>query len=172
MATVAKPPAIPKAKRKSIAPDLYERMLAGGSILLLVAVAAAIARGASQWASVPAMVWVHLATIMLALALTPLLLLQKRGSRRHRQLGWAWAIAMYSTAVASLFVRENNGGFSWIHLLSLLTLVTVPMLVGAARKHKVALHRMAVRCLVTCALLLAGFFTFPFNRMLGRWLLG
>ena len=65
MATVAKPPAIPKAKRKSIAPDLYERMLAGGSILLLVAVAAAIARGASQWASVPAMVWVHLATIML-----------------------------------------------------------------------------------------------------------
>ena len=42
----------------------------------------------------------------------------------------------------------------------------------AARTHKVALHRGSVRGMVTGALLIAGFFTFPFGRLLGRWLVG
>ena len=37
----------------------------------------------------------------------------------------------------------------------------------AARTHKVALHRSSVRGMVTGALLIAGFFTFPFGRLLG-----
>ena len=32
------------------------------------------------------------------------------------------------------------------------------------------LHRGSVRGMVTGALLVAGFFTFPFDRMLGHWL--
>jgi uncharacterized membrane protein len=31
-------------------------------------------------------------------------------------------------------------------------------------------HRRSVRAMVTGALLIAGFFTFPFNRLLGHWL--
>jgi uncharacterized membrane protein len=31
-------------------------------------------------------------------------------------------------------------------------------------------HRRGVRAMVTGALLIAGFFTFPFDRLLGHWL--
>jgi uncharacterized membrane protein len=56
--------------------------------------------------------------------------------------------------------------------LSLFVLVMVPRLILQARAHNVAGHRSTVRGLVIGALLIAGFFTFPFNRLLGQWLLG
>lgn len=161
------------ARLLSHSPDLYERVLALASLIMLVAVTAAIGRGWAEWGRVPAFVWVHLATVVAALALTPMLLLQRRGTARHRQLGWAWSAAMVATALASLFVTESNPGhFSPIHALSVLTLAGVPALAWAARRHKVRLHRFGVRATVTGALLIAGFFTFPFGRMLGRWLTG
>ena len=172
MATISEPPARAK-KRKSIKPDLYERMLALGTIALLAAVIAAILRGRSEWSTVPAVVWFHLGTIVLALALTPILLLQRRGTRRHRRLGWVWASVMFATAVASLFIRGiNQGGWSLIHILSVVTIMAVPATIYAARTHQIAAHRLGIRIAVTGALLAAGFFTFPFDRMLGRWLLG
>jgi uncharacterized membrane protein len=79
---------------------------------------------------------------------------------------------MLATAVASLFVHETGAGFSPIHLLSAVTLVGVPLTIWAARRHKVAAHRLGVRLAVSGALLIAGFFTFPFGRMMGRWLFG
>ncbi len=174
MATISEPPAAaPRKKRKSIAPDLYERFLAFAAIVLLGAVIVAIARGRPEWPAIPAVVWVHLATIILALGLTPVLLLQRRGTRRHRRLGWTWAAAMLTTAFVSLFIRGiNHGGWSWSHILSVVTLVAVPATIYAARKHQVAGHRFGIRVAVTGALLIAGFFTFPFDRLLGRWLLG
>lgn len=173
MATAANPSAPGAAqRRKSIAPDLVERLLAIGALAMLAAVLAAIARGHDRWMEVPAIIWFHLITIVAALALTPFLLLQRRGTRLHRRLGWAWAAAMVATAIASFFIRRHNGGFSWIHILSLVTLIGVPMIVYAARSHRVAAHRMGVRIAVSGALLIAGSFTFPFNRLLGRWLLG
>ena len=170
MATIA-PRRAPK--RKSIAPDLYERMLAVSSILLLAAVIAAIARGSARWDEMPVVVWFHLGTIVAALALTPWLLFQKRGTRLHRRLGWTWAAAMMMTALASLFIRGMNaGGWSPIHILSVITIVGVPAAVWRARVHDVAGHRQSMRILVTGALILAGVFTFPFDRTLGRWLFG
>jgi uncharacterized membrane protein len=172
MASLADSPA-PRRKRKSIRPDGYERLLAAGTAIMLVAVIAALVRGAAEWDRVPAVVWAHLLTIIVALALTPPLLLQKRGTGRHRLLGWGWTLAMLGTAVISLFVHESGGGrWSPIHALSVLTLVGVPLTVLAARRHRVEAHRFGIRFAVTGALLIAGFFTFPFGRMLGRWLLG
>jgi uncharacterized membrane protein len=45
-------------------------------------------------------------------------------------------------------------------------------MIWAARTHRYAAHRRAVRGMVTGALLIAGFFTFPFGRLLGHWLFG
>jgi hypothetical protein len=53
---------------------------------------------------------------------------------------------------------------------AIVTILTVPMLVFAARHHRIARHRSAVRGLVTGALLTAGYFTLIPNRMLGGWL--
>jgi uncharacterized membrane protein len=101
------------------------------------------------------------------------MLLRKRGDLPHRVLGWIWASALFLTAAISFDVRViNPGGFSYIHLLSILTIVQVPLIVFHARRHNWKKHRAAVRGMVAGALLLAGFFTFPFGRMLGVWLFG
>ena len=159
-------------RAKPLTADLYEKMLGVGAVLMLAAVLAALARGWAEWGRVPAVVWMHLLTILVALALTPVLMFGRRGSRRHRKLGQVWVAAMIATAAASLFVRESGGGWSPIHILSILTLAGVPYLWWTAHTRNVAAHRRAVRGTVTGALLVAGFFTFPFGRMLGRWLLG
>jgi uncharacterized membrane protein len=53
---------------------------------------------------------------------------------------------------------------------SLFALIQAPMLAWHARLHRVDAHRYTALSLITGALLIAGFFTFPFGRMLGRWL--
>ena len=166
-------PAAAPARRHPLAPDWLDKALAAGAAVMLAAVLVALARGRANWAEVPAVVWAHLATIVTALALTPVMLLRPRGDRAHRMLGWIWAAAMFLTALDSLFVRLiNRGGFSVIHVLSLWTMLQVPLIVLRARQHDWKRHRRAVRGMVIGALLIAGFFTFPFGRMLGRWLLG
>lgn len=156
---------------KPLAPDGFERFLSAGAAALLVFILIAVAKGHAQWVKVPVVVWPHLMTIIMAVALTPVMLLRRRGDRRHRQLGWVWAIAMVATAISSFFIREGNrGSFSVIHVLSVWTLVQVPLIVWSARTHRLRAHRSAVRGMVTGALLVAGFFTFPFDRMLGQWL--
>ena len=155
------------------APDTFERVLAAGAVVLLTAVFAALVRGHAQWGTVPAIVWAHIATILVALALTPVLLLGHRGDRRHRWLGRIWAAAMLLTAALSFGIHLGNpGGFSVIHILSAWVLIQAPLLWHSARTHRVARHRRHVRGLVTGALLVAGAFTFPFDRLLGRWLFG
>lgn len=159
--------------RVSTMPDRLEKALGALSLVMLGVVALAVARGMADWPKIPAVVWLHLGTITLALALTPVLLWQPRGTPGHRQLGYVWSVAMFLTAVDSLFVTTSRPGhFSLIHLLSVFVIVMVPVLVLAARRHDVARHRRTVRGLVIGALLVAGFFTFPFDRLLGHWLFG
>lgn len=162
-----------KLKRSPYAPDTYERVLALGSMLMLAAVLAALVRGRGQWHLVPPVIWAHLVTIIIALGLTPMMLLRPRGDRLHRVLGWIWASSMALTAAISLAVKViTPGHFSLIHLLSVYTLVQVPIIVFSARNHNIKRHRGGVRGMVTGALLIAGFFTFPFGRLMGAWLFG
>jgi uncharacterized membrane protein len=164
----ARPP-----RAKPISADRFERLLAVGAALLLLAVVAALVRGAPEWSRVPWQVWPHLFTIALALALTPVILLRRRGDARHRWLGRLWVAAMIATAALSFNLRTiNPGQWSFIHLLSAWTLVQAPLIWWSAATHRLRLHRSTVRGMVTGALLVAGFFTFPFNRLLGHWLFG
>ncbi|MFM5895711.1 MAG: DUF2306 domain-containing protein [Novosphingobium sp.] len=168
-AAPAKAPRAPELLR----PDRFDRALALGAMVLLACVVIAVIKGQADWARVPTVIWAHLGTIVLAVGLTPVMLLRRRGDRRHRMLGYVWVAAMATTAAASLFVRViNPGHFSVIHLLSVWTLIQVPLIVLRARQHDWRRHRGAVRGMVLGALLIAGFFTFPFNRMLGQWLFG
>lgn len=155
------------------APDLYEKALAIGAMLMLAAATAAILRGYAAWAGVPAVVWLHLATIFAALILTPVMLLRPRGDRRHRELGYMWVGSMVLTALFSLFVKViSPGHFSLIHILSVAVLITVPRLARSAHRHNIRAHRRSVKAIVTSALLVAGFFTLSANRLLGGWLFG
>jgi uncharacterized membrane protein len=168
-------------------PPLLQRLLPNwllAALSLGVAIAAlvAIVRGAGRWGMLPPVGWVHLVTILVATFLTPVMLLRRKGDRPHRALGWVWAAAMVLTAVTSLFFKVRgpdvssmgvfSGDFSPIHILSVFVLVMVPVAVMRARRHDRAGHEGAIRGLVIGALLVAGFFTFPFGRLLGSWLFG
>jgi len=160
-------------RAKPLAADGYEKFLAVAAVVLLAAVLVALARGYPHWGAVPPLVWAHLATILPALALTPVMLLRPRGDRPHRLLSKIWVAAMLLTAILSFGVRESrHGGLSIIHLISAYVIVVAPLIWWNARNHRVARHRTQVRGMVTGALLVAGFFTFPFGRMLGAWLFG
>lgn len=159
-----------KTRLRPIRADGYEKLLAYAAILLLAAVFTALLRGRPHWPEVPTIVWLHLVTILVALVLTPIMLLRQRGDRPHRALGTVWVAAMLATALVSFGIRASNGGFGIIHLLSIFTLIQVPIIWWSARTHDLARHRSAVRGMVTGALLIAGVFTFPFGRMLGTWL--
>jgi len=154
-----------------LGPDLTERLIGWAALIMLAAIVVALGRGYGQWQFLPWQVWAHLATMLTALVLTTTLFWNRRGTRRHRQLGYAWVGSLFITALVSLDIRlVNRGGFSVIHLLSIWTLIQLPIIVWSARNHNHQRHRQAVRGMAIGALLIAGFFTFPFGRLLGEWL--
>lgn len=105
----------------------------------------------------PAAVRLHLGTALLALVIGGVQLAGVKGTTMHRALGWTWVAAMAVTAVSSLFIRQvNDGAFSFIHILSGLTIVALPMAVHAARRHDVKKHRSEMIGLFVGALLIAG----------------
>jgi uncharacterized membrane protein len=159
------------AKSQLIVPDRFDQLLSLGAAILLAALIIAIFKGRADWSETPASVWFHLVTIATALVLTPIMLLRQRGDKWHKQTGYIWVIAMFVTAMVSIDIRLiNRGGFSIIHLLSVWTIIQCTLILWSARKRNTVRHRSAVRGMVFGALLIAGFFTFPFDRLLGRWL--
>ena len=83
----------------------------------------------------PTMIQIHVAAAVMALAIGVVLLIGVKGNQLHRTLGWAWVLAMGTTAISSFFIHQLNpkgpGGLSLIHLLSGWTVVGLPMAVHA-----------------------------------------
>lgn len=169
-----------KAELSGLERALPNTLLAGLSGILAFAALVALAKGQGQWDKVAPLVWLHLFSVLVATLLTPIQLLRPKATGGHRLLGYVWAVSMVMTAAISLTFSTRNrdgwgvftGDFSFIHILSVIVLLQVPRLVIAARNHDRAAHERGVRGIVIGALLIAGFFTFAFNRMLGDWLLG
>ena len=152
-------------------PGPMDFVLAAGCVAMLIAMGLAIWRGREQLALVPITYPIHFFTLAIALVLTPIMLLRAKGDRFHRTIGYIWIAAMLTTAVDSLFIRDlNDGGFSLIHLLSLLTFLVCFFIVRSARRGDHAAHRKHVHGIVIGALLVAGFFTFMFNRLFAIWI--
>lgn len=83
-------------------------------------------------------------------------------------MGWTWVILMTLIAVSSFFIHTicSFGDFSWIHLLSILTLVALPFAVRDARQHRIGEHAGAMKVLYIGALVIAGAFTFSPGRIM------
>lgn len=65
-----------------------------------------------------------------------------KGSVAHRFVGWVWVVALYYVAVTSFWIQEiNPGHFSPLHILSIVTIVTVPLGLVSAMRGNIAAHR-------------------------------
>jgi uncharacterized membrane protein len=114
---------------------------------------------------------VHLATLLVAFAATAVLMAGVKDSRLHRVLGWTWAGAMLTTAVATLFIRATPfgphiGPFGVLHVFALMTFLSVPRAVLAARRHDVASHAGIISGFVIGGLGIAGLAAFLPGRLM------
>jgi len=84
-----------------------------------------------------------------------------KGTLPHRTLGWIWVLLMASVAVSSFWIHQIKliGPWSPIHLLSIFTLVMLPLAVWRAHRHRVVDHRRIMIALFSGALVVAGLFT-------------
>ncbi|MCR2834144.1 DUF2306 domain-containing protein [Parerythrobacter lacustris] len=113
----------------------------------------------------------HVVTVLPAVPLGAYLLLSRKGTPRHRQLGKLWVGLMVVTALAITFIRGGTD-FSWIHIFVPLTLHGAWKTIVTARAGKIAEHKRHLVGMYLGALMIPGIFSFLPDRMMGTWLFG
>jgi len=111
---------------------------------------------------------VHAFAAMTAFGLGVVQFAAPKGTLPHRTIGWIWVCLMAAVAVSSFWIHQIRlvGLWSPIHLLSIFTLVVLPLAVWRAHQHRVADHRRIMISLFAGALVLAGLFTLVPGRIM------
>jgi uncharacterized membrane protein len=121
-------------------------------------------------------IFVHVLAALTAIVIGAVLLWGRKGTLNHRVLGWAWVVAMATTALTSLFIHggdlPNIAGFSPIHGLALFVAWQLPRGVAFIRRGAVAGHRKTMQGLYIGACVVAGAFTLLPGRFLGQLVWG
>jgi len=119
---------------------------------------------------------IHLAAALTALLLGPAALTARKGTRWHRAAGYAWVTSMLGAAFSSLFMRSALPvqwlGFSWIHLLTLLTFAGLGYGIWAVAHGHISAHRRIMWSTYIGGCLVAGAFTLLPGRYLGQMVWG
>jgi uncharacterized membrane protein len=113
---------------------------------------------------------IHVGTVLPALPLGAYILLRRKGGALHRILGRIWAGLMVTTAISSFWLQEG-GHLSFIHIFSVVTLISVPLAIFWILRGDVARHRRAMTN-TYIGLVVAGLFAFAPGRLLGTMLFG
>lgn len=108
----------------------------------------------------------HALAAALALLLGAVMLARRKGTASHRVLGWLWVLLMAAVAFSSFGI--TSGGYSWIHALSVATLVMLALGVRLARRRQGRHHGRTMLGLYVGALLVTGLFTLLPYRLVGR----
>ncbi len=104
---------------------------------------------------------VHALAAMAAFGLGLTQFAAPKGTLPHRTIGWIWVLLMLGVAISSFWIHQIRlwGPWSPIHLLSIFTLITVPLGVWQAHRHRVADHGRIMILIFSGALVIAGLFT-------------
>jgi uncharacterized membrane protein len=89
------------------------------------------------------MLLLHLGFSLVALGAILAILSLPKGQLAHRRLGRLAAGALVLSALFS-FGIQARGHFSWLHILSVVTLVNMAWAVWAIRQGRVAAHKRAM----------------------------
>lgn len=109
--------------------------------------------------------YIHLATVVPCFFIGTILLLIKKGTNFHIIAGRVYMVLMLFTGIITLFMEAKVGPlflnhFGYLHLLSLLTIWTVPKAYFAIKKGNIKSHKRAMLSLYFGGLIIAGGFTF------------
>lgn len=123
---------------------------------------------------------VHMTAALLAVATGPVALWARRGRtqrpRLHRAFGYAWVTLMLVTTVSAIFIRDfrlpNLAGYTPIHLLVPVTLVSLFVAFWKLAHGNVAGHAKVMKSLYLGACVVAGAFTLLPDRYLGQLVWG
>lgn len=117
---------------------------------------------------------VHIVFAIGALALGPLALAARKGSRLHRASGYVWVTLMLGTAISSVFIRDfrlpNLAGYTPIHLITVGTLAGLAGAMVAIARRNIQRHRQAMWGSYLGGCVVAGLFALLPGRFLGNWL--
>src|ERR1700738_251788 len=110
----------------------------------------------------------HAFAAMTAFALGVVQFAAPKGTLPHRTIGWIWVCLMAAVAISSFGIHQLRlvGPWSPIHLLSIFTLIVLPIAVWKARHHEVAGHRRIMIFIFAGALVVAGLFTLVPGRIM------
>lgn len=119
--------------------------------------------------SAPMSIQIHALAAFSALALTPVMLMRRKGDRLHKSLGRVWVAAMAFTALSSFAIHEIRlvGPFSPIHILSVFTLYTLIAAITSARAGRIKAHKQNMLGAMA-GLIGAGLFTLLPGRVMSQ----
>ena len=107
-------------------------------------------------------IWIHFIAAVLAVILGLINLISKKGTLQHRILGWSWLLLMTSVTVPSFWIRElNDGNFSWIHLLTVWTLISMGIALISIKNGNVRIHASFMIGTMVGAIIAGGFAMMP-----------
>ncbi|MCY4144619.1 MAG: hypothetical protein OXG08_13150 [Gammaproteobacteria bacterium] len=114
------------------------------------------------------LIWAHLLAAIVAAFVGIANLALVKGNRRHKIFGWIWIVTMLVVTLSSFGIRDlNDGKLSWLHGLTVWTLISMVIAIFAIRAGKVRLH--AISMVGTMAgLLIAGAFAFAPGRFISN----
>ena len=115
---------------------------------------------------------IHVATVLPCVPLGAYLLLTRKGTTLHKQLGKIWVGLMVTTATAAIFIK-SGGSFSFIHIFVPMTYIASYKIIATARRGDMKGHRYEVISLYLGALMIPGIFSLILEgRLLNVWLFG
>lgn len=89
-------------------------------------------------------IYLHIGFVSVALLAGLVQFTSEKGTRRHRLLGYVGASTMFLAALVSFKIQAlTPGSWSWIHLLSILTMGSLIYVIWAARRGAIRAHRNA-----------------------------
>lgn len=115
---------------------------------------------------------IHVAAVLPTIPLGGWLLLAKKGTTLHKQLGKLWLVLMLITATSAIFI-QTTGGFSWIHLFVPMTFHAAWKVVATARRGDIQAHKRHLVFTYMTALMIPGIAAFLIpGRLMNVMLLG
>jgi LPXTG-motif cell wall-anchored protein len=116
----------------------------------------------------PLAIRLHAIAAIFALIIGTFVIFRRKGDRLHKFLGRIWVTLMLVLSVSAFFINDIRmfGPFSLLHILAIVTIVSLATALWHIRHGNIDGHRATMRWVYFAALIGAGLFTLLPGRLL------